>query len=145
MSYFQALSKDFCCWESWAVARLVGRGRLKECIRARTIVKRVRAPAWWAAPRDAGTYVNSVDIPKVTWRVAMPSVAFRRRRIWGSTGNLRVATHIPVMLMSVVIAKIRCCSYRSKFTVHTSVKMIQPSKLTHMYMFYKISIIIYSI
>jgi hypothetical protein len=29
-------------------------------------VSSVRAPAWWAVPRLAGTYVSSVAMPKVT-------------------------------------------------------------------------------
>lgn len=29
-------------------------------------LKRVKAPAWWAVPRETGTYDSKVDIPRVT-------------------------------------------------------------------------------
>lgn len=37
------------------------------CTKVSTPVNSAKAPAWWAAPRETGTYVSSVVMPSVTW------------------------------------------------------------------------------
>lgn len=37
------------------------------CTKVSTPVNRAKAPAWWAAPRETGTYASSVVMPSVTW------------------------------------------------------------------------------
>jgi hypothetical protein len=48
-----------------------GDGLLKVWVRRIISDSNVNAPAWWAEPKEVGTYIKSVDIPNVTWKKFM--------------------------------------------------------------------------
>lgn len=50
---------------------------------------------------------KKLTVQDVTWRAAIPKVAFNNVRMRGSTGSFRVANHIPAILVSVVVANMR--------------------------------------